>query len=182
MIIFHIIWAFGLYIMWLRAYITMKKRGREHEHVAGEHKAVFELAAAMQKQICDLANEEASDVSASTEAQLRQRITKDLRGGSISYTAPLLPNGEGDQARIIKSWVWAHKLSIAAVVVCVLATHFSANFLPPTIMFLLPLPVELMIALYIGSTRESRVVLFIWIYMITTVPTQIVLLIFQSRI
>jgi hypothetical protein len=181
MVILHIIWTSGLYIMWLRAYTIMKRRGRGKEDVAGEHKAVFELAAAMREQMNNPAKEEGEDVSAFNEAKLRRRITKDLRGGTISYTTPLLPNGESGQRWNTKTWIKNHKLSIIATVACIAATGFSVAYLPPTTMFLLPLPAESMLALYIGSTRNSRVVLFAWIYLIITIPTQLVVFLLSRR-
>ncbi|KAI4947340.1 hypothetical protein J4E91_006692 [Alternaria rosae] len=178
MIIFHITWSSGLYIMWLRAYIIMKKRGRGKEDVAGEHKAVFELAAAMREHIGEPAKEEGGDVSAFTEANLRRRVTKDLRGGSISYTNPLLPNGDTGHEWETKALIKSHKLSIMAMVVCILAMALSAAYLPRTTMLLLPLPGVLALALYIGATRKSRVVLFAWIYSIVTIPTQLIIMLY----
>lgn len=159
----------------------MKKRGREKEDVAGEHKAVFELAAAMREQISEPAKEEGDDVSAFTEAKLRRRITKDLRGGSISYTTPLLPNGETGQDWETKALIKSHKFSIMAMVVCILAMALSAAHLPRTAMFLLPLPGVLALALYIGSTRQSHFVLFVWIYLIVALPTQLVVISFARK-
>lgn len=182
MIILHITWSSGLYIMWLRAYIIMKKRGRGREDVAGEHKAVFELAAAMREQIREPAKEEGGDVSTFTEANLRRRITKDLRGGSISYTTPLLPNGEIGQDWETKALMKSHKLSIMAMIVCILAMALSAAYLPRTTMLLLPLPGVLALALYVGSTRKSRIVLFVYIYLIVTIPTQLVVMISRTRV
>jgi len=177
MIILHITWSSGLYIMWLRAYKIMKKRGRGKEDVAGEHKAVFELAAAMREQISEPAKEEGDDVSAFTEANLRRRIMKDLRGGSISYTTPLPPNGETGEEWNAIPWTKSHKLSIIAMVTCILAMALSAAYLPRTTMLLLPLPGVLALALYIGSTRKSRIILFVYIYLIVTIPTQLVVMI-----
>ncbi|KAG9186051.1 hypothetical protein G6011_02607 [Alternaria panax] len=173
MVILHILWSLGLYTMWVRAYMVMKKRGRGKEEVAGEHKAVFELAAAMREQMDEPAKEEAVDLSALTEAKLRRRITKDLRGGSISYTTPLLPNGESGEEWKIKVWLESHKLSIIAMVACVAAMMFNAFVLLPRTMVLLPLPGEFALALYIGSTRGSRIVLFVWIFLLVTIPSEI---------
>jgi len=159
----------------------MKRRGRGKADVAGEHKAVFELAAAMREQISEPAKEEGGDVSAFTEANLRRRITKDLRGGSISYTTPLLPNGESGQEWDAIPWIKSHKLSIIAMVACIVAMALSAVYLLRTTMFLLPLPGVLALALYIGSTGKSRIVLFVYIYLIVTIPTQLVVMMYALQ-
>jgi hypothetical protein len=173
MIILHIIWTSGLYIMWLRAQMIMKRRGRRNEDVAGEHKAVLELAAAMRDQMNEDAKEEGGDVSAFTEAELRRRIRKDLRGGSISYTTPLLPNGESGQEWTTKAWIKNYKLSIIATVTCVAAMVVIVALLGWTFMFFLVLPFELIVTLCVGSTRKSRIVLFFWLSIVVGVPTQI---------
>jgi hypothetical protein len=174
MIILHLIWTSGLYIMWLRAYMIMKRRGRGKEDVAGEHKAVFELAAAMREQMNEPTKEEGDDASTFTEAKLRRRITKDLRGGSISYTAPLLPNGESSEEMSVRAWIKSYKLSILAMVACVAAMVFDVLYLlEMSCIVLLPLPGVLAVALYIGSTRKSRIVLSVWIFLLVTIPTQV---------
>lgn len=173
MLILHLVWTSGLYIMWLRADMTMKKRGRGKEDVAGEHKAVFELAAAMRAQMNEPTREEGDDVSTLTEAKLRRCIAKDLRGGSISYTTPLLPNGESGDDWSTKAWIKNHKLSILAVVACVAAAALGGFGLPVNAMTFVALPVGLFIALYIGSTRKSRIVLFLWTCVLVFVPTTV---------
>ncbi|KAL1794359.1 hypothetical protein ACET3X_007780 [Alternaria dauci] len=172
--ILHMVWTLGLFTMWIRAQMVMKKRGRGKEEVAGEHKAVFELAAVMREQINELTKEEGEDVSALTEANLRRRITKDLRGGSISYTTPILPNGESGEKWNAKAWIKSHKLTIIAMVLCVVAMTIDAAInIPRGAVIPVPLPLELVAALYLGSTRASRIVLFVWIVIVVTLPTQL---------
>ncbi|RYN99605.1 hypothetical protein AA0120_g1957 [Alternaria tenuissima] len=176
MVIFHIVWTLGLFTMWIRACMVMKKRGRGREDVAGENKAVFELAAAMREQMNEPTKEEGDDVSALTEAKLRRRITKDLRGGSISYTTPILPNGDRSEKWNAMAWMKSHKLSIIAMIVCVAAMMINLFAWVPDdtgTVALLPLPTVLIAALYIGSTRGSRIVLFTWIFILVVIPTQI---------
>jgi len=157
----------------------MEMRGRSKEDVAGEYKAVFELAAAMRDQIKNPsldtlptaqhpAKEEGDDISAFTEAKLRRCITKGLRGGSISYTNPLLPTGDSGHEWNTRAWIRSHKLSISAMVVCVMVTVYGAFDTSRITYFLFPLPVELILALYIGSTRKSHIVLFFWGFLLTT--------------
>ena len=168
--------------------MVMKKRGRGREDVAGENKAVFELAAAMREQMNEPTKEEGDDVSALTEAKLRRRITKDLRGGSISYTTPLLPNGESGEKWNATAWMKSHKLSIIAMIICVVAMMINVIVWIPdhtgTIagtIALIPLPTVLIAALYIGSTRASRVVLFAWIFILVVIPMQITVSIVTAK-
>ncbi|CAN9432354.1 unnamed protein product [Alternaria alternata] len=176
MVIFHIVWTLGLFIMWIRACMVMKKRGRGRGDVAGENKAVFELAAAMREQMNEPTKEEGDDVSALTETKLRRRITKDLRGGSISYTTPILPNGDSSEKWNAIAWIKSNKLSIIAMIVCLVAMMINLFVWVPDdtgTVALLPLPTVLIAALYIGSTRGSRIVLFVWIFILVVIPTQI---------
>lgn len=92
MIILLAIWTIGIGVMWIRTHIIMQRRGREY--LAGEHKAILELANAMQDQLTDINAEGIKGVRTLNETKLRCRITKDLCGGSIAYTTPLLANGE----------------------------------------------------------------------------------------
>ncbi len=153
--------------------MVMKRRGRRNEDVAGEHKAVLELAAAMRDQIDEGAKEEGGDVSALTEADLRRRIRKDLRGGSISYTTPLLINGESGQEWTVKAFIKSHKLSILTTGACVAAVVSTAVLLPSTRTCLFVAPFVLIASLYIGTTRKSRIVLFVWLCILVGVPTQV---------
>ncbi|KAI4667136.1 uncharacterized protein J4E79_001820 [Alternaria viburni] len=138
--------------MWLRAYMVMQKRGREKENVAGEYKAVLELASTMREQTTGLVSEEGDEVLTVTEAKLRRRIEKDLRGGSISYAAPLVLQNKKTRQLDIRVWVESHKLSILAMIACILATLFSAISLPRNGIFLIPLPLELILALCIDRS------------------------------
>jgi hypothetical protein len=74
----------------------MKRRSRTE--VAGEYKAVFELADTLRTQIQAYEKEHGDDVPAVTEANLRRRVMTDLRGGSMFYSTPLLPNGKTGKA------------------------------------------------------------------------------------
>ncbi|XP_014551170.1 hypothetical protein COCVIDRAFT_31238 [Bipolaris victoriae FI3] len=74
-------WTIGIYIMWLYTHYTLLLRSRLSEEVSGAHRAVLELAAAMQSEL-DLAE---LDVSLLREKQLEERIKKEIRGGTVSY-------------------------------------------------------------------------------------------------
>jgi len=67
--------------MWLRTHFTMTLRQRHPDDISGQHRAVIELAVAMQTEL------DIHDVHPSLlrEKQLRERVDKELKGGAISY-------------------------------------------------------------------------------------------------
>ena len=170
--------------MWLRSHSIMKRRGRTD--VAGEHKAILELAHAMQQQHAGLAppTKEQQEDSASTtaipvtEATLHHRVTKELRGGSIAYAAPLLANGDTADTWTLRAWIKSHKWSLAGMLPACALSGLSGLFIYQGIWIFLALPLELAIALYMGSTRASRAVLFFWSFVLFSILPQMVMSIF----
>ena len=82
MLILLWIWTTGIIIMYTTSKLTRLQRGRPD--VAGEYKAVFELADAMHTQLTELTKEEGSsdDMRSITESTLRQRINPIFAAGS----------------------------------------------------------------------------------------------------
>ena len=70
--------------MWIYTHKTLRLRSRLSEEVAGTHRAVLELAAAMQAELDD----EHVDPSVLWERQLKDRIEKGIGSGSVSYAYP----------------------------------------------------------------------------------------------
>tara|TARA_R110002003_G_scaffold138_8_gene12708 strand:- start:11748 stop:12281 length:534 start_codon:yes stop_codon:yes gene_type:complete len=95
--------------MWLWAHITMQRRGRDQ--VAGEHKAVLELANAMQTQT----KGDEGNAAELTESELQHRIAED-RGGAISYEASLLSAGDGDRGWVVAQYLKREKWWLAVLV------------------------------------------------------------------
>ncbi|PSN68740.1 hypothetical protein BS50DRAFT_453521, partial [Corynespora cassiicola Philippines] len=83
-IILLLIWAIGIYSMWITSHFTMRRRGRTE--VAGEQKAIFELANAMHEQL----SRHMKDIPNQPEASISKCITQDLHGGEISYRPQLV--------------------------------------------------------------------------------------------
>lgn len=163
--------------MWLRSHIIMKRRSKRD--VAGEYKALFEITDAMRTQLEEHGKEEGLDISALSESTLRRRITKDLRGGTISYETSLLSSGEdgkGDAGWGFKPWVkkeiWWIILGLSSVVGIILVMTVG-EVLEAIIIYGLPL--EVLIAMYVGSTNKSRVIIFFWLFMFLSVIPQIVI-------
>ncbi|KAF1848597.1 uncharacterized protein K460DRAFT_334887 [Cucurbitaria berberidis CBS 394.84] len=177
MTVFLIVWSLGIYIIWLRSHIIMKKRGLQD--VAGEFKAVFELADAMRSRLEEYGKEEGVDLSTLPEFKLRHRITKDLRGGAISYETSLLSTGEdgkGDSGWGFKLWVKREKWWLTTFLVffgAIMAGIYlrrGGGAIKPVFAFVhLWHPLEITIAMYIGSTHKSRGVILLWSFVVLTI-------------
>lgn len=110
--------------------------------------------------------------------ELRRRIAKDLHGGSISYSIPLLQSGEADgtctpelgfesRKRQWGCWVWAKEkiwwlLAHVGVIVLSMKWQKSLMFFPLELAF----PTATLLGFSFGSTTQSRRVLFFWLYII----------------
>lgn len=155
----------------------MHKRGHPTD-IAGEYQAVFQLADAMHSQF-DTDNEkvEKAGVHVLSENELKRRIVKDLKGGSISYKDSLLHSGDArSEMRPWQTRDWVKKeiawlaLLVAAVVVCLLAAWFF-----PFVVAAYLLPLQVLFAMYVGQSGRSRIVLLVWLVMaLSLVPTGVV--------
>ena len=119
-VILHLIWITGTYIMWLKTSLIMRQRGRNE--VAGEYKAVLELAAAMHHQFA----KGQEDPLAFTERELSQRIKKRLNGGTIAYGVPITHDKFSFRKDSI-DWIKREKWWLAAALVS--CTLFSAGWM-----------------------------------------------------
>lgn len=86
--------------MWIYTHYTLLLRNRLSEEVSGEHRAVLELAAAMQYEL-DIAD---IDVSLLREKQLDERIKKEIRGGTVAYAYPKSSMETHSIRKGIKQW------------------------------------------------------------------------------
>jgi hypothetical protein len=166
MLILLIIWTVGMYIMWLYSHVTMRRRGRDH--VAGEYKAILELADEMRRQLDSGDSNDSIYATNVKESELYRRITKDLRGGAISYNAPLLPDQdyqdeEGSWIEDPVSFVEREILWISALVLSTLTSILAGviAFLPMGI-GLVGLTLALIITLSIGTNHSSKSVILFW--------------------
>lgn len=172
------LWTIGIFIMWIRSHKILRERGRKE--VAGEHKAIFELAEAMRTQLISLGKDNVEDVPALGELDLRCRITKDLHGGSISYDYPQPPirsikdNISAGwrtklKAKKEKWWTWTRKEKwwlttfFISYVLCSTVGWYSFY---PLWLFIISLPLAFVFALCYGSTKKSRGVLFLWSFLL----------------
>lgn len=154
-ILLLLMWTVGTYILWLRAHFTFKLRGWDFNQVSGEHKAVLELAKAMQEDL-DI---KSSHCSLLIEKHLKERIDKELSGGSFSYS-PAYPELKGYSFRRgTKTWIkqniWWFVAIMASTVFCGVGWMAHAmvwiwNF---------GLWVGLLLAVCIGTSNGSRILI-----------------------
>jgi hypothetical protein len=183
MICLLLFWIIGIYIMYLRSYIVLRKRGSKE--TIGEYKAMFELTSAVQLQLDEHdGKEEASDVSVLTEDQLRRRINNDLKGGSISFKSSLLLDDNilrEEDTWSFKTWIKKEKWWLALLVLATLAMGFCVVAMP-MLMVLILLPFEVHFVMYVGKSGKSRCVLLLWpVLVIGVVPTSILSTMMQVR-
>jgi hypothetical protein len=176
MIALLLVWIVGICSMYLRSYITMKKRGRSE--VIGAYKAVFELASAMKIELEPQPNKlETCDVALLTEEQLRRRITQDLHGGTISFETDGVLDGELPQQG--DSWRFGKLLKDNAYCLALLVVFTPAAVIPWTSWFLekvlivVVIPFLTLFVMYVGESRESTAVLFWWPVLLFT-PVQMI--------
>jgi hypothetical protein len=165
MLVFLTIWTTGIYIMWLSAHSTMKRQGGKQ--VAGEFKAILELANAMQSQLISHRGNSEDDIITLSESELRRRVVQDLRGGAISYKTPQSSQVEhncGDAgweavaAFLDRDVGWLTALVVSA---CASIVVGVCDLLPMLIVFV-GITVSFIVAVCIGSTHESKGIIWWW--------------------
>jgi hypothetical protein len=177
MLLLLIMWTVGTYTMWLSAHITMKQRGRKQ--VAGEYKAILELANAMQIQLLSHSGSSEKTTANMSESELRRRIAKDIRGGAISYETPLLSNGEdgcGNAGRgavtvYLKRETW---WLVALVVSVVTSIIVGVYYLLPVLIFIVGITVSLIVTICVGSTHKSKGIILWWSFWALAVLPQLI--------
>jgi hypothetical protein len=179
MILFLIIWTIGIYTMWLSAHNTMKRRDRDQ--VAGEYKAVLELANAMQNQLLKHSGSTEKDPANMPESELYRRITQDLHGGAISYKTPLLSNegdGRGDAGwRDVTAYLGREVGWLAALVVSATASIIVGVYLLlPVLVFVLGITVSLIVTICVGSTQKSKWIIMWWCFWSLVVLPQLIVI------
>ncbi|KAH7092084.1 hypothetical protein FB567DRAFT_625156 [Paraphoma chrysanthemicola] len=172
MLFFLLIWTSGTYTMWLRAHITMQNRGRDQ--VAGEHKSIVELAAAMQSRLRNEKGDGAGITTELSEEHFKQHIAEN-QGGAISYEVSLLSTGAGDCGWGVKEYLKKEGWWLAALLV------FSAGSIAAGVFGLLPffilivgMAVALIVTISMGSTGRSKAVIMWWSFWGLVVVPQVI--------
>lgn len=161
-LILLIMWTIGIYILWLRAHFTQKLRGRESCQTSGEHKAVLELAVAMQQEL-DI---QQVNVSLLIERQLDDRVDKELKGGAMSY-APAYPELKTYSFRKgTKNWFKREKWWFALIVVSSLLSSTLWMVYNTGLwrfwFWLFGLWLALILAMCIGTSNGSRALIILF--------------------
>jgi hypothetical protein len=174
MILLLMLWTAGTFTMWLSSEITMKQRGRKH--VAGEYKALLELANAMQTQLVTASCRDAHDAANLSESELRRRIAADLNGGSISYATPLLSNNGGNIEWGIVSYLkkkgwWL----VALIIFCTASIVGGVYNIMPVAIAVVGFAVGLIITVSVGSTHKSKGVILWWSFWAFAVVPEVIL-------
>jgi lipopolysaccharide export LptBFGC system permease protein LptF len=174
------LWTLGILVMYTTSKFTRLQRGRQD--VAGEYKAIFELADAMREQIVQQETEKAEDVHLITESKLRQRISKDLRGGAIAYDSALLPGTDGTRAKEWSFGAWAKRemwwlfaLAVSLVVEGCLINTFVRYGLRGDVWVFVALPLTIAFAMYVGASHRSRGMVLFWAVLVVCVLPAIIL-------
>ena len=183
MLILLWIWTIGIIIMYTTSKLTRLQRGRPD--VAGEYKAVFELADAMHTQLTELTKEEGSsdDMRSITESTLRQRIKSDLRGGIIAYDTNILLDktdepGDADNWTLT-AWArrevwWLLALALAVAVDGVAISQLVKTRMESNVWFFPALPLAIGFAMFVGLTHASRGMVLLWAVLVACVLPAIV--------
>lgn len=174
MIMMLLFWTFGIVIMWCCTQITMQKRGQHS--IAGTHKAVIELAAAMSTEL----DMDLLDCKFLSEKEIQERITA-VQGGCISYNSPLLVEKELSETSL-RRWLYLNRWWFLATCALVITTGlmplsdllFCFWMVGPTL--------GMIIALSIGTTPKSRSVFVLVFTILSSVPVvYIAIVVHQGR-
>jgi hypothetical protein len=76
------VWSIGTYILWLKAHLALRIHGEPQ--IAGEYKAVIELAAAMNNEF----SKHDENLEFLRERQIKGKIMHMINGGTIRYDSP----------------------------------------------------------------------------------------------
>jgi hypothetical protein len=187
MLVLLLLWVIGIYTMYVRAHILMRKRATDY--VPGEYKAVLELAGAMHG---DLDREPSSsslssssfgnqkdidtDIYALSENQLHRRITQELQGGSISFKHSLLVEGEEeeeDEKRewLFRLWLDGEKWWLVLLAGAIAGMCYCCAVARWDLVVVLVAPFCAVFAMAVGRSGRSRCVLMFWPFLLGVVPT-----------
>lgn len=174
------LWTSGMLIMYTTSKFTRLQRDKTD--VAGEYKAVFELADAMRDQLVQQEVEKAEHVTQISESELRKRIKKDLRGGRIAYDTVLLPEVHGDSAKewAFRAWAkrevwWLLALGVSFVAEGCLINMFVRYGLRGDVWGIVALPLAIAFAMYVGESHRSRGMVLFWAVLVVCVLPAIIL-------
>jgi hypothetical protein len=156
-----LLWTTGTYTMWLKARLSM--RHHRDNYIAGEYTALLGLAAALNHDF----EKQGEDTNLLKERQIRIKIKKVLKGGSMMCHSPLRDNNycfRDGVARWMKKnkwWLVALTLSSICAIVSGNAVWYTRYWrtLICTFTFSVIVAVGILMALPIGQTNRSRILI-----------------------
>ncbi|OAL43930.1 hypothetical protein IQ07DRAFT_649718 [Pyrenochaeta sp. DS3sAY3a] len=158
-------WTVGMCWMW---FITnLRKKAWDCKDVAREHKAVLELAIAMNHGLQNSVTALSVIEQLPPESQLRDKIGKDLGGGSISYA---LPTSEYEAVTVIDFlrkelvWIFIYTLLFGIMLTAAALVYFA-------FWGLFGLTVSFTLGAIIGTRAKSRgLLIFIFSIFLGVIP------------
>lgn len=161
MILLLLLWTVGTLLMCGRTQMIMQKRGRED--IAGEYKAILEVAAAIHKQTQIFPD----DLSTVTERHLQTKIKKELGGGEIAYESPTIVVAESrNELKFWKAWAIRERWWITAFVSSIIMVAALPYAWVESVYFLPGLSAALFLAIYVGTVTKSRVLILLVLFII----------------
>ncbi|KAI1380584.1 hypothetical protein F4677DRAFT_403956 [Hypoxylon crocopeplum] len=155
------IWATGIYIIWLKARFQLPLQGQAE--VPRGLKSVLILAKKMNNEL----HEAGIDVHSLTDRKLKDEISKQLQGGSVSLDTPLTKKGYSFR-RGIKQWFktnrrWCLVMLLTSILLFGLWLGFFFMDISSTVVLLPCLFLGFVFAVGVGSTiRSSLLIVLCW--------------------
>ncbi|KAI4928802.1 hypothetical protein J4E85_005423 [Alternaria conjuncta] len=118
-------WTVGIYIMWIYTHFTIASNNGHFEEVSGEYRAVLKLAAAMRIEL-DI---EDTDLSVLREKQLKERVDKEIQGGTVFHAYPDSTLKTHSIREGLKTWFKKDKWWFLAMLVDLSLSYFTALWL-----------------------------------------------------
>ncbi|KAH6869687.1 hypothetical protein B0T10DRAFT_523526 [Thelonectria olida] len=165
MAIFLVIWTAGIYVMWLKAHLTLRLNG--HPGTAQGWKCLLQLAEVMEKQLKGAG----IDSKALSDPELKDQIRKLLESGSVS-SAIEFSKGNYSFRRGFCCWLKRERwwvLSLFVFIGLLTAIPFITN----TWLGFLIMPVGILFSISFGRAAKSMMFLllcFLILYLVVVVP------------
>ncbi|KAH6856924.1 hypothetical protein B0I37DRAFT_334595 [Chaetomium sp. MPI-CAGE-AT-0009] len=147
-----LIWIVAMYTMWLKGHLDLEQRNGDE--APARFKAVLDLATALNHELDSEDTGESSD--GLTNRQLQRCISKRLNGGRVAVQTPF-PASVYSFRKDTWSWIKKERWWFALLVVSVSLSAMTWLFIP-LVLFLL-FAFSVILALAIGQTRGSRVLI-----------------------
>lgn len=141
-----LLWAIGVWILWLKAHKELKRRGQVE--ASSRYRAVLDLASALEQEV----SKDGETARTLTNKQLTTHVKKRLHGGAIKVDT-LAPISQYKFRKSFWPWVKGHAWwTLLIFITCGMLTVAA---------LLATLGASIAAALLIGKTTRTRVLLFV---------------------